>query len=163
MVSSRPAVFMNGAQRQEIVPNGEVTECTQFKQNWNTLMWCTHISAVCAWGMLCAEPSKHLGNALCAVEWVLSKYLVLTQLWLVAKCCHGVAMVIQCWCYVSQVCVCTQVLHLLIGLWAAGCWLRSNQSDCCICPWTISLCQISFVRFSSMLLHRPQIGDDMCL
>lgn len=68
----------------------------------------------------------------------------------VAKCCHGVAMVIHCLHYPSSV-PCTQVKLLVMGLWAAGCWLRSNQSDCCIYPWTITFSPIPFVSLNVLL------------
>ena len=50
--------------QQEIVPRDEVTECTQFKQNRNTLMWCAHVSYVQRLGNALCGWSKCLGNLL---------------------------------------------------------------------------------------------------
>ena len=68
MVSSRYAVFMNGPLQQEIVPNGEVTECTvQTELKYSNVVYSCFF-CVCLGNALCVEPSKHLGNALCGTE-----------------------------------------------------------------------------------------------
>ena len=106
--------------QQEIVPLGEVTECTQFKQNTNTLMWCAHVSYVHAWGMLCVDAwgicwTEQIGK--CSVwKWVSAWGML------------GRTTPTQAW--PDYMCVCSAVKSVIV------CQVLSSVTKCCqVLPW----------------------------